>query len=652
MAHGFDRLERFFGSTRRKDKTLQEQLAARRKVSVVYSPFPAGQAPTSNGSSLFPSPPFMKPTSARMQPRDPTYEKLFEEEGGPVLTLGKKRSQSLPNVQNQLRKCSSSYMTSETERKTRSYETHRPSSFALSQQPESPQRPAAFRFPEDSLFRPADSISPTKHVPQMNIPSMGTTSVAAKQSHELLDWTPAHISLMFNPAELSSVNENLGLNAKDDLAESLILMPSPLFTSPEKTPLKSSPTRLPRTPSPQCETVSEAHEWRFSLFPKQYSVLQNTAPQVYSPPSSDSEEEYRARIRDPSRSPGRVDSPSIYSVQSTPERVYRRKNRDPRQESTSPRETWGVRAGDPLLGSPESNDSPLPRSRLKKTASVASLSEVKYQIAQEQILQEPTINDIYALSDEDIAEGGPPHPPPRAPPPPPPKDVPRSIRHHQSARSVVRAHQALNLPAGEVTPPETPTDPQFLIPMPASHSIGELGAIMAAGIAKKYNFDLVYLVSVWPSGGGNHLDPSITSHIGSPPQSATLAKSLHASTGSSVTGRYLAAFGLAAEPPMRIHTRVLLKALQAAGWSEYEHPTESMSYGWTQSFHTDQLSFQRDDAGPRALKWNGNRGIVFAGYCKHPNEIATATELSRKQTLLDELHTDVKLLVDTLMERT
>lgn len=650
MTSGFDKLEKFFSLSRGKDKALQEKRATSKKTVSVHAPY---TGPSTDASSFFPSPSFLKPTSSRMQPRNPLYQK--EEEELP-LAKDRNRSRSLPNVKKSLQTGSSAYESLEVERKTRSYDSSLTPSAAHS--PSTPES-TGFRFPEDSLFRSPEAPStPVDASPQRRTGDSASPETPKQESRDtqLLDWCPRHISLMFkNPDELLTVDEQLGLASPDDIQQSMLLMPSPIFAPPERPPPRSPlRRRRPRTPpTPQMTTTSpRSQEWEFSTFPPQYSVINSPTCKTFSPPTSESEDEYATAVSTQSDFTDRSGVPSIYSAESSPDTAAKIR-RTPINFGRAARETWGSRRQDPMLPVLDSKIGPAPKSRLKKTQSAATLTAAQSKIAKEHILQEPTINDIYALSDEDIFETRPLTPASSLPPSPPPKDegyvrLQRRTPTHSLAHT--RFPSALTLRSGQVTPPVTPTDPSFLIPMPPSPSAGQRGAIMAAGIAKKYNFDLIYLVSLWPSAGGNQMDPSLRVEPQWPRRSTAAGGSIYTSPKSKITGRYLAAFGLSQiGEPFKIQTRVLLKALRSEGWNEYDDASASLSHGWACSFKTDYVSLENQGVDA-VWKSARNRGIVFAGYTRRGKEANIPKDLLNKRAHLGRLHEDVKGLVDALVQ--
>lgn len=105
------------------------------------------------------------------------------------------------------------------------------------------------------------------------------------------------------------------------------------------------------------------------------------------------------------------------------------------------------------------------------------------------IIQELPVRDFMTLTDEDIAEvktKAPSEPPARLPPPPP--VLPPNIRNTRS-------------------PPFLPTRRAAGVTMtrPPPLAPDEVAAFQAARIAKKYDFDFLYVVNFWPSRMSHHL---------------------------------------------------------------------------------------------------------------------------------------------------
>lgn len=651
MTGGLDRLEKFFSSSKKKDKEAQQKTIPPKDVDSIQTTSPktdAGEAAVS-----FPSPSFLKPTSSRMQPRGPLYQR-GEDEVQNSSCKDKARSRSLPDVKKSIRGQVSGISSLEVERKTRSYES-RPQSI-----PELPSTPrlSGFRFPEDSLFRSAKTPDTSKSSARRS-----RTSAAASKSpklekdgQQLLDWSPRRISLMFKPNELLSMNGKISLELSQAHQEPNALMPSPEFTVPEIPPPRSPLRRKgPKTPPrPHTGEAPRNQNWNFSTFPKQYSVISSSMCQTYSPPTSDSEDDHSTIRQNPHFRPDAVN----HSVtNSSPGSLAGKQQAALTLGQEAPRETWGVRHDDPKLQSHDSNSNPVPRLDLN-IPSLPDVTLTGVTAIQLRILEEPTINDIYALSDEDIFEARPFTPAPEYPPPPPPPpkdDVLVRVRRRTLTPAIAQPRRvhAVDPTSGEITPPETPVDLQFLAPLPVRHSAGELGAIMTASIARKYNFDLIYLVKVWPRRGERYSDSSLGSGSGSPHHSVTFRSTLEATPGANISGQYLAAFGLdQVGEPLQIQAHVLQRALQNDNWNEIDDPTGPFSHGWVCSWANKRASVRSQGVGRKSLSAeNRNRGVVFAAYSRRHNNTVLPRESPSTTGFLADLYHDAELLMETVLRR-
>ncbi|KAK8088187.1 hypothetical protein PG997_003148 [Apiospora hydei] len=172
---------------------------------------------------------------------------------------------------------------------------------------------------------------------------------------------------------------------------------------------------------------------------------------------------------------------------------------------------------------------------------------------------------------------------------------------------------------------------------------------MAAGIAKKYSFDVVYLVSLWPQEPKDPLYSTVQGSIAKhQAQVCSTGTKQHEAPSN---GRFLAAFGLSdLEEPFKIYTKVHLKILQFTEWLEYEKSeaaSETLDRGWMHSFLC-----QRAPAKHETAECPMNSGLVFAAYRKQKNPLSVPAKgtWERKQ-FLEDLHADANILVDTLSER-
>ncbi|PTB39693.1 uncharacterized protein TrAFT101_007530 [Trichoderma asperellum] len=236
-------------------------------------------------------------------------------------------------------------------------------------------------------------------------------------------------------------------------------------------------------------------------------------------------------------------------------------------------------------------------------------------------LREPDFNDFLNLSDDDIAESAPETPTPES------EDV--------SENALVHSPTSM----GTFIPPFKPTGPfDLILTPPRASRLATAAAFEAARIAKKHNFDLVYVVNIWPSVfRGRSFDT----------QSPISCKTPS-------FGRLLAAHGLhQMAEPLQLSEFMYNKVLRAQGWIEYRN-TEALpnehARGYACSFYTGKDSQRRLSEGNSPVSdIQVNRGIIFAAYrrprigdCKLGRSF-TGAELS---SLYEDAETLVEMLVD------
>lgn len=244
--------------------------------------------------------------------------------------------------------------------------------------------------------------------------------------------------------------------------------------------------------------------------------------------------------------------------------------------------------------------------------------------SQSAILKEPTLDDFLNLSDDDIAEeqvetrGGPES---RPLPPTPPSLDPRE-----------RGVSLLTLPSPFHSRPAT------------------AAAIEAARIAARHNFDLIYVVNLWPEKG-NGRDPQSTPTIW--PTRAPRNKNR-------MRGRFLAAYGLSAvNSPFRISTTIHKRILRTDGWIEYlndKAEPDDFACGYACAFYPGQYSRPRTPdsparptAGFKPMQRNIDRGIVFAAYRK-PSRNSDNAEIHCDQQQLSSVYRDAEALIEMLID--
>lgn len=292
---------------------------------------------------------------------------------------------------------------------------------------------------------------------------------------------------------------------------------------------------------------------------------------------------------------------------------------------------------------------------------MSTLSPLAPLVSQGDVLAEPTFDDFFALSDDDIAESRPPTPDSSVPPTPPPKDTPDLQRKHHLPR-VLTSQQTPSKPRlEEITPPDTPTDGHLLtLTYAPSNARDALGALWAAELARQYDFAVVYVMSLWPVDGDRHLDASTpVSPSGSRLTNATAAEVPNNFTeGPKIGGRLLAAYGLNEVPsPFEIVTDTHLSALDCDYWNEYRNVDarhDDISRGWIRPFYSDYVPV----SAPLVLSGNPadspakNRGIVFAAYSKYTrNPIIPMRACPEQELRLRQLYLDAKTLVEALVQQ-
>ncbi|KAI5927557.1 hypothetical protein F4810DRAFT_269910 [Camillea tinctor] len=662
MPNGLEKLERLFAGSRRKEKM-------RRRVSQQMKAVAVPGQSYSRSSPIFPSPSYLRPMSMHMMPREAQVD-VYEREKG--------RSQSVPNTQDEARRCSSIASSITAVDSTHICSDHGPGR-SMSRRTKkvrdlqtTPVK-SHFQFPEDSLFKHSERqgrISGETTIRGSPSDASPYSSRAAQSPRDkgLLDWTPKHVSLLFDPLDI-----NVSFNHQEqstDVLESLLL-PSPMFDHLDK-PKKKYDTEkhdtLPLCPSYPPPRLPEVITTQIlNAFPRKQSLSPFDAPYVYSPPASDDGGNTPTLSPERSFSHSELSSPKTdftprTSVETTPSSDI-----EDAGTKSSIRETWGNRFQDPNIPdySPSMGNSPLRPRLIGKSTSIATLPLTTSLALQDHILKEPTFDDFYSLSDDDIAENQPatPSPPMSIPPTPPPKDTPPrhktiKIRRRTPISTFARNSAWKPTATGEITPPCTPTDSKFL-PMTCSSRTPRdtLGAIRVAELAAKYNFAVVYVVSLWPEEGGDYLDPSrhCPSQCGTYKAHGQTASSN--SRGSNITSRLLAAYGLSGIPsPFRMVTDVSINALNRRTWGEHRNPTPGpydITHGWIRSYHTDcvPVSSPARSANTSASSDRINRGIVFAAYVKKTSNSKVPMEISPKQIqVLERLNIDAKALIDTLID--
>lgn len=645
MVNGLERLERFFGGSRKRDRER-----GTRNKDVSSQP---------QSSPHFPSPSFINPTSKHMTPR---------EEPIPWSRAFKERSQSLPDPHSHLRRRSSIGSTSNlSNHKYYPSDSIRPLSFSIKQTDGLPvnQRLSHFRFPED----PLTNIKDAEASPRDTADAEQEHTTEEDRVDNILDWSPQRISSLFNNLGLETSIDGRLAKYTGDTEISAFRPPSPALSTPPSPKTAVNQNKIIIPPRGSSRIASESPIPDLTIIGENRSSSLFSTPALDSPPASDGEEECFHELFDQPMPVKVLGSP----IELTPRPSFEFIPRDRPEiltRSQSTRESWGTRSQDPGSDRNAVDESPsvTPSRLVRKSASIASFSTITRYIPVERDLREPTLDDFYALNDEDVLEKMPTTPKPESdiPPTPPPKISPKTPigRSRSTRHAPIAPTAAIDFSSGELTPPHTPTDSQFLtLSYSPTNASGELGAMWAANIAKKYNFDLVYVISLWPNGKGNNSDPSRRPTLKGRRQCEAQKKD-HASSGcaivanskSGMTGRLLAAYGLNEfGSPFRVHAQFHRKMLGFEGWKEYRDELASpgmISRGWTSSFYSDYLPVTRNEMGGDLMARRGivNRGIVFAAYTRKTTKSVIPVTPSPKQTaVLGKLCYDAQTLVDALI---
>ncbi|KAJ2970721.1 hypothetical protein NUW58_g9613 [Xylaria curta] len=640
MGHGFEKLERLFTGSRRKGREKKDT-GQWRKASLATSPRPSSPA--------FPSPPYLRPTSTHMTPRNAQIK-------GPE--ADKDRSDSAPTLQEALHKRSSvASSITVVDRSSRS-DASTSSIQHGTRNSQNASRQSRFRFPEDALFK---NDRPTRC--SRDSGSIFSLREQSRRSHVaeprgLLDWSPKHISLLFNPLEFEA-SSNDPTWVPGDTDPEPTLLPSPDFAPSALLPTSHEVVYQPVGSTfvhPSPFSHSSVHKFTSnsrenSLFPRR-ETLGN-----FSTTFGNHEGKCKPTIqRSMSLNATTLSYPGIPHRTSIclPSMRATSKFRGRR----SARETWGNRLEDPHFSVPPMNNSEgISQLKLRRSASTSTLSILASKTPKDRILKEPTFDDFYALSDDDIAESRPLTPDSLTPPPP--KSVHGTYRRSRLPPALTSQHIAFKPTQESITPPATPPNCRLLaLTYSPTNYRDTLGAFWAAVIAKKYDFAVLYVLSLWPGPSDCYLDTSANISA-SEPGNVTMSKGFGAvAKGPRVSGRLLAAYGLNEVPsPFKIVTDTHLAALNCDQWNEYRNVDacpNDISRGWIRPFYSDYAPASASSSATRSLSDGHpkNRGIVFAAYSKQTSSPLIPMGASLEQKLiLQHLYSDAKALVEALTKR-
>ncbi|KAF2968944.1 hypothetical protein GQX73_g4616 [Xylaria multiplex] len=641
MPHGFERLERLFTGSGRKERRRQKS-AQQQTISI-----PTNRRPS---SPIFPSPSYLRPTSMQMMPRDahtgPPEEDISRSMSVPTLQEAlNKRSSVASSITAVNRPSQSDASTSSTRCRTKSSPTK--------------SRSSRFRFPEDSLFR---NSRPTR-----SSGGFSTRNTSREQSPHtcnaekgLLDWTPTRVSLLFNPDEFKAPSndhqcEDAGNNTESTLLPSPDFAPSLLL--PES---RNSIDYSPRPTAPRCSLPPLSSPRKYSLNLRQPSWSSRRKPLI-DPVTTSGVDVIQKPTINRSLSLNGLPLPRHNAARTTPVDLSPSGDINDLRNRRHVRETWGNRLEDPQCrGSPGGKCEGIPRSKLRRSASTSTLSIITPQTSRPGVLKEPTLNDFYALNDDDIAESQPMTPDARVPPAPPLKDTPNSYRKSRLPQAVAPRNITFKPVQEEITPPSTPTNCQLLTLTysPASPR-DALGALRAAELARKYDFAVLYVLSLWPVGGDHRLDAAPTAIASEPTPTNVATKERFAapSRTTKISGRLLAAYGLNEVPsPFEIVTDTHLAALNCDYWNEYRNVDarpDDISRGWIRPFYSDYVPVSAPSGAIGGLSHGHpkNRGIVFAAYSKQTfNPVIPMRSSAKQAFLLRQLYSDAQALVEALIE--
>ncbi|KAI0404872.1 hypothetical protein F4802DRAFT_214719 [Xylaria palmicola] len=631
MAHGFEKLERLFTGSRRKSQGRQKK-ARQQNASPIATRRPS--------SPIFPSPPYLRPTSTHMTPRHAQVDCLDSDKG---------RAYSVPTLQEALHNRSSvasSITVIGQPKRSNTITAHLRRKHRASN---SISRPVRFRFPEDSLFkndRPMRGLGDSGKKAASRDPSPRTRD---PERQGLLDWTPKRVSSLFNPLEFKASSSGRQWDHASDTTESTLL-PSPDFVpaiqslatrksvdTPRQSTLVHTPSLLRRSGQ---ESTSHPGPPSLSLH----------KASTDSSPTSNKDEDNKKQAFDRSLSLNTLTMSPPRAENAIPTRLPLVSTFGNARGRRSVRETWGNRLDDPRLGGlPTGGGGGMPQPKLRKSASTSTLLSIR--TAKDCVLTEPTFDDFYALSDDDIAESRPLTPSPLTPPY---VDTPNSYRKSRLPQALTPQHMVKHTQA-EITPPTTPTDCHMLkLTYTPTSPRDNLGALWASILAKKYDFSLIYVLSLWPVGSDCCLGGSANTTPSDlvPVHMAPKEKFTAVTTGPNINGRFLAAYGLNQVPsPFEIAADTHLAALNCVQWNEYRNIDAGpgdISRGWIRPFYNDYASVSMPSTGTYAR----NRGIVFAAYSKQTANPLIPMHTSPKQSMiLRQLYSDARALVEALVKQ-
>ncbi|PHH87641.1 hypothetical protein CDD83_8597 [Cordyceps sp. RAO-2017] len=240
-------------------------------------------------------------------------------------------------------------------------------------------------------------------------------------------------------------------------------------------------------------------------------------------------------------------------------------------------------------------------------------------------LREPDFNEFLNLSDDDIAES-----------------TPESI----TLPSLDDSEPTLPPMGLSISSSRPLTSTLLTLTPPRTSRPAAVAAFEAARIARNYDFDLVYVVNLWPDSAHTV------------PQLEAVAQGGQALDPKPMMGRLLAAHGLHHVPsPLQISSLVHTTILRSDGWIEYrntEAECHDLARGFACAFYTGQYTRtgQPDLNSPVSgvrLSEQIDRGIVFAAYRK-PRAGEDKLGRSFSEEELGGLHREAEALVEMLID--
>ena len=262
---------------------------------------------------------------------------------------------------------------------------------------------------------------------------------------------------------------------------------------------------------------------------------------------------------------------------------------------------------------------------LRRALSHSSLAPSSRLSSGSSTLREPGFSEFLDLSDDDIAE-----------------ETPQNLESPSRDSSSTPTAMSPNLVAQQPQSVITLTPPYSSRPATAA-------AFEIARIAKRYNFDLVYVANLWPEKSRPQtLSPEQE-------DSSSFNSDFSAKSSAGMTGRLLAAYGLENAPsPFQISTTVHGNVLRSKGWVEYrtqEPDNDEFPRGYACAFYTGNYS-KTDSviSSTSSIKSSKiDRGIVFAAYRK-PRADGSIIGLGSDEAELARIHQDAETLVEMLID--